>query len=80
MRVYNSSDIRIRNIRVNAEHGYGIGDENGPGTFLRAGKFPYDNAVQDVTHGLEVRERDFAVFDLVASPPAPTPPRCWPWC
>lgn len=72
MRVYNSSDIRIRNIRVNAEHGYGIGDENGPGTFLRAGKFPYDNAVQDVTHGIEVRERDFAVFDLVASPPAPT--------
>ncbi len=71
MRVYNSSDIRIRNIRVNSEHGYGIIDANGQGTFLRVGKFPYDNAIQLVTHGIDVRERDFAVFDIVASPPAP---------
>jgi hypothetical protein len=71
MRVYNSSDIRIRNIRVNSEHGYAVNDANGPGTFLRAGKFPFDSALQDVTHGLDVRERDFALFDLVASPPAP---------
>ncbi|ODS57787.1 MAG: gluconolaconase [Acidobacteria bacterium SCN 69-37] len=71
MRVYNSSDIRIRNIRVNAEHGYGVIDANGEGTFLRAGKFPYDDTLQDVTHGLAVRERDFAVFDLVSSPPRP---------
>jgi len=70
MRVYNSSDIRVRNVRVNSEHGYAIGDANGPGTFLRAGKFPFDNTVQDVTRGIEVRERDFAVLDLVASPPA----------
>src|SRR5690606_35471683 len=73
MRVYNSSDIRIRNVRVNAEHGYGIIDANGPGTFLRAGRFPYDSALQNVTHGIEVRERDFAVFDVVADPPAPKP-------
>jgi sugar lactone lactonase YvrE len=73
MRVYNSSDIRIRNVRVNAEHGYGISDANGPGTFLRGGKFPYDNAVQDVTHGIEVREHSFAALDLVASPAAPKP-------
>lgn len=71
MRVYNSSDIRIRNIRVNSEHGYGVIDANGPGTILRAGKFPYDNAIQVVTHGIDVRERDFAVFDIVASPPRP---------
>ena len=71
MRVYNSSDIRIRNIRVNSEHGYGVIDANGPGTFLRVGKFPFDNAIQNVTHGIDVRERDFAVFDIVASPPAP---------
>jgi len=71
MRIYNSSDIRIRNVRVNSEHGYAIADANGPGTFLRVGKFPFDNTLQDVTHGIEVRERDFAVFDLVASPPRP---------
>src|SRR5690606_14293186 len=70
-RVYNSSDIRIRNIRVNSEHGYGVIDANGPGTFLRVGKYPFDNAIQNVTHGIDVRERDFAVFDIVSSPPAP---------
>jgi sugar lactone lactonase YvrE len=41
-------------------------DENGCGTFLRAGKFPYDNAIQDLTRRVEVRERDFAVFDLAS--------------
>jgi hypothetical protein len=77
VRIYNSSDIRFRNVRVNAEHGYGICDENGCGTILRAGKFPYDNAIQDMTRRLEVRERDFAVFDVAGTPgraPAPALP------
>jgi hypothetical protein len=73
VRIYNSSDIRFRNAHVNAESGYGICDENGCGTFLRASKFPYENAVQDMTHHLEVRDRDFAVLDITADPPAPTP-------
>jgi sugar lactone lactonase YvrE len=68
VRIYNSSNIRFRNVRVNAEHGYGVCDEQGCGTFLRAGKFPFDNAIQDVTRGVEVRERDFAVFDVTANP------------
>ena len=34
-------------------------------------KFPYENAIQDVTHRLEVREREFAVLDVPA--PAPQP-------
>jgi sugar lactone lactonase YvrE len=71
-RVYNSSDVRFRNVHVNAESGYGTSDENGPGTFLRVSKFAYDHAVQDVTHGIGVRERELAVFDIVASPPKPT--------
>ena len=41
VRLYNSSDIRFRNVHVNAESGYGICDENGCGTFLRVSKFPY---------------------------------------
>ena len=46
---------------------------NGCGTFLRASKFPYENAIEDVTHRLEVREREFAVLDVPAiqRPPAP---------
>jgi hypothetical protein len=64
IRVYRSSEIRLRNVSVNAEHGYGVCDDNGCGTKLRAGKFAFDNAVQDVTNGREVRERLFARLDL----------------
>lgn len=74
VRIYNSSDIRFRNVHVNAESGYGICDENGCGTFLRVSKFPYENAIQDMTHRLEVREREFAVLDIGAEPPAAAPP------
>ncbi len=73
VRLYNSSGIHFRNVHVNAESGYGICDENGCGTFLRLSKFPYDNAIQDMTHHLEVREREFAVLDIPAQP-APPPP------
>ena len=68
VRMSNSSDIRFRNVHVNAESGYGICDDNGCGTFLRVSKFPYENAIQDVTHHLEVREREFAVIDIPANP------------
>jgi sugar lactone lactonase YvrE len=74
VRVSNSTDIRFRNVRVNAESGYGTCDENGCGTFLRVSRFPYENAIQDMKTGREVREREFAVFDfpLNAAPPAST--------
>jgi sugar lactone lactonase YvrE len=71
VRVYASSDIRFRNVHVNAESGYGICDDNGCGTFLRASKFPYENAIQDMTHHLEVREREFAVLDVPGGPDRP---------
>src|SRR5579885_1095636 len=74
VRVFDSSDIHFRNVHVNAESGYGICDVNGCGTFLRVSKFPYENAIEDVTHHLEVREREFAVLDISAEPPAPAIP------
>jgi hypothetical protein len=58
---------------VNAESGYGVCDANGCGTFLRLSKFPYENAIEDVTHHLQVREREFAVLDVPADPPQPNP-------
>jgi DNA-binding beta-propeller fold protein YncE len=74
VRLYNSGDLHFRNIHVNAESGYGIVDENGSGTFLRVSKFPYENAIEDVTHHLQVREREFAVLDVPANPaPAKMP-------
>jgi hypothetical protein len=72
-RVYRARDVRFRNVFVNAEHGYGVCDANGCGTFLRAGKFAYDNAVEDVTNRREVRERNFAVLDIGPSLPAAAP-------
>lgn len=74
VRIYNSSDIHFRNVHVNAESGYGICDNNGCGTFLRLSKFPYENAIEDVTHHLEVREREFAVLDIPDNPPQTAPP------
>lgn len=74
VRIYNSSDIHFRNVHVNAESGYGICDNNGCGTFLRVSKFPYENAIEDVTHHLEVREREFAVLDVSGDPQQLAPP------
>lgn len=74
VRISNSSDIHFRNVHVNAESGYDVCDENGCGTFLRLSKFPYENAIEDVTHHLEVREREFAVLDIPDNPQLPVPP------
>jgi hypothetical protein len=68
VRIYQSSQIHFRNVHVNAESGYGICDANGCGTFLRLSKFPYENAIEDLTHHLEVREREFAFLDIPADP------------
>ena len=68
VRIYNSEDIHFRNVHVNAESGYSICDNNGCATFLRVSKYPYENAIEDVTHHLEVREREFAVLDIPMNP------------
>ena len=72
VKVYNSHGIRFRNVAVNGESGIGTCDENGCTTYLRLTKYPYENAIHDVTSGLEVRERQFAVLDLTTTAtPAP---------
>jgi sugar lactone lactonase YvrE len=74
VRLYNSANIHFRNVHVNAESGYAICDDNGCGTFLRVSKFPFENAIQDITHHLEVREREFAILDIPADSRTPAPP------
>jgi hypothetical protein len=71
IRLYQSSDIHFHNLHVNAESGYATCDQNGCGTFLRVSKFPYENSIEDVTHHLTTREREFAVLDIPAAPPVP---------
>ena len=67
VKLFNSSDIRFRNVHVNAESGYATCDDEGCGTFLRASKYPFDNAIEDVTNKLFVREREFASLDIGAA-------------
>ena len=72
--VTNSSDIRFRNVHVNGESGFASCDDAGCATYLRASKFAYENAIRDVTNKLDVREREFAVFDYSgAQHKAPAP-------
>jgi len=78
-RVTSSSDIRFRNVAVNGESGFPTCDENGCTAYLRASKYPYENAMVDVTHRLQVRERMFAVLDYTgtqtSAPAAPAQPK-----
>jgi hypothetical protein len=76
VKLTNSSDIRFRNVHINAESGYATCDDEGCGTFLRASKYPFDNAIEDVSRKLFVREREFASLDIGASDRkiAATPP------
>nr|WP_245646779.1 glycosyl hydrolase family 28-related protein [Sphingomonas soli] len=68
VKLFGSTDIRFRNVHVNAESGFATCDANGCGTYLRASKYPYENAIHDVTRGMEVREREFAVLDVNDAP------------
>ncbi len=72
-RIINSSGIHFRNVHVNAESGLATCDINGCGTFLRPSKFPAENAIRDLTHHVDIREREFAVLDYPAQVTAPAP-------
>ena len=73
VRIFHSGNIRFRNVHVNAESGIGFCNQDGCHTFLRLSKFPFENSIQDSTHHLEVREREFAVLDIPADPRTPPP-------
>ncbi len=73
VKLFNSSDIRFRNLHTNAESAFASCQADGCGTYLRTSKFPFENAITDVTHGLTVREREFASLDLGAAPAAAAP-------
>jgi sugar lactone lactonase YvrE len=76
VKLYNSSDIRFRNVHINAESGVALCDPapaTGCGTYLRASKYPFENAIQDKTRKLDVREREFAVLDVTDKTPSIPP-------
>jgi hypothetical protein len=69
VRLYGAHDIHFRNVHVNAESGFATCDGDDCATFLRLSKYPYENAVQDMSSGLEVREREFARLDISGTAP-----------
>jgi hypothetical protein len=73
VRLYHSSAIHFRNVHINGESGFSVCDAKGCGTFLRAGRYPYENAIQDMTRGIETREREFAALDITEDSVAPPP-------
>ncbi len=64
----NSSDIRFRNVHINAESAFASCEAAGCGTYVRASKFPFENAIVDKTRHGVLREREFARLDLPATP------------
>ncbi|WP_404338631.1 glycosyl hydrolase family 28-related protein [Sphingomonas sp. MMS12-HWE2-04] len=78
VKLYGSTGIRFRNVHVNAESGFSTCDDKGCGTYLRASKYPFENAIHDVTRGAEVREREFAVLDVTDAPVAAATPTIAP--
>ncbi len=78
VKLYGSTGIRFRNVHVNAESGFATCDTAGCGTFVRASKYPFANAIVDVTRGNEVREREFAVLDITDAPIAAGTPALAP--
>ena len=66
----NSSDIRFRNVHVNAESAFASCEADRCGTYLRVSKFPFENAIVDNTRHVALREREFARLDLPATPVA----------
>ena len=68
--LYGTNQIRFRNVHVNAESGFGYCEAGRCDTFLRASRYPYENAIVDRTHGLDMREREFTSLDVTPVPPA----------
>jgi hypothetical protein len=72
IRLFNSGEIRFRNVLVNAESGFASCDAKGCGTFSRASKYPFENTITDVTRQQQVRERNFAQLNVPAPGTAAT--------
>jgi Pectate lyase superfamily protein/SMP-30/Gluconolactonase/LRE-like region len=65
VRVADSSNIRFRNVHVDANSSIGLCDASGVcRQAVRSNKAPFENAIVDDTLHAEVRDREFAWLDL----------------
>jgi sugar lactone lactonase YvrE/polygalacturonase len=73
VKLFDTGDVRFRNVHINAESAFASCQQDGCGTYVRASKFPFENAMEDRTHHLEMREREFAALDVPVAPAPVTP-------
>jgi sugar lactone lactonase YvrE len=71
--LYESSNIRFRNVHVDHNSAMTKCDEFGCRQHARSGKVSFENCIVDQTHHAEVRDREFAWLDVPGKPAAPKP-------
>ena len=76
IRIFESSDIRFRNVHVDSNSAMAQCDEAGCRQYTRSSKVSYETCIFDETLRAEVRDREFAWLDLtgVAAPSKPRAP------
>jgi sugar lactone lactonase YvrE len=74
IRMYDSSDIRFRNVHVDSNSAMAQCGESGCRQYTRSSKVSFENCIFDQTSHTEVRDREFARLD-VSGTPAPSKPR-----
>jgi sugar lactone lactonase YvrE len=62
--IYNSHDIRFRNVHVDNNSAMSQCDESGCRQYTRSSKVSFENAIFDETRRVEVRDREFAWLDV----------------
>jgi sugar lactone lactonase YvrE len=67
IRVFESSDIRFRNIHVDSNSAMALCDESGCRQYTRSSKVSYESCIFDETLRAEVRDREFAWLDLTGA-------------
>jgi hypothetical protein len=76
IRIFDSHDIRFRNVHVDNNSSIGLRDAQGNWRqYVRSGKVSFDDAIVDETRHAAVRDREFAWLDLPGKVTPPTPSR-----
>jgi len=76
--MYESSDIRFRNVHVDHNSAMTKCDEFGCRQHTRSGKVSFANSIVDQTHGTQVRDREFAWLDVPGNPVPASPRAAYP--
>ncbi|MGO9010541.1 MAG: glycosyl hydrolase family 28-related protein [Bryobacteraceae bacterium] len=71
--LYDSNDIRFRNVHVDHNSAMTKCDESGCRQHTRSGKVSFENCIVDQTRGTQVRDREFAWLDVPGHPAAANP-------